>query len=350
MIQSGELDEAGRARAVNSIVRNASLQARLVEDLIDLSRIAAGRMRLAFERVDLNATIEAALDTVRPVAHAKDVRLVATLDDSLGAMTGAPDRLQQVVWNLLMNSVKFTPTGGRVEISSRRGAEAATIVVTDTGQGIPPEVLPRVFEAFHQEDSSTTRAQGGLGLGLALVHRLVELHGGTVVAESPGKGRGATFTVTLPLSTAQRKIHGQEGEASADGSHGRQRLEDTRILVVDDDSEFLELAAMILRREGADVRAVSSAARAHELVSSWLPNVLLTDLAMPDEDGFMLAGAMRTIFTQRRAPVSMIAVTAYGTPESRARAVLAGFDHYVTKPVDPHALAEAVAEVIRRNT
>ena len=212
MIQSGDLDEAGRARAVTTILRNASAQARLVDDLLDLSRIVAGRMRLDFERVNLNATIEAALETVRPAARAKDITLVAVLDDSLGTVEGAPDRLQQVVWNLLMNSVKFTPSGGRVEISSQRGAEAATIVVTDTGQGIAAEVLPHVFEPFRQEDSSITRAQSGLGLGLTLVRRLVELHGGTVVAESSGKGRGATFTVSLPLPPSRRKQEALESK------------------------------------------------------------------------------------------------------------------------------------------
>ena len=242
-----------------------------------------------------------------------------------------------------MNSVKFTPSGGRVKISSQRGAEAATIVVTDTGQGIAPEALPHVFEPFRQEDSSSTRAQGGLGLGLTLVRRLVELHGGTVVAESSGKGRGATFTVTLPLPASRQKVDTREVPRSTDGSGGRRTLAGARILVVDDDPEFLDLSAMVLRRAGADVRAVSSAARAYELVISWLPNVLLTDLAMPGEDGFMLASAMRTIFTQRRVPVSIIAVTAYGTQESRARAILAGFDLFLTKPVDPADLARGRA-------
>jgi signal transduction histidine kinase/CheY-like chemotaxis protein len=349
MLQSGELDEAGRARAVNTILRNASAQARLIEDLLDLSRIAAGKMRLDFERVDLNAIIEAALETVRPAARAKDITLVAALDHSLGAVEGAPDRLQQVVWNLLMNSVKFTPSGGRVEIASQRGAEAAAIVVTDSGQGIAAEALPHVFEPFRQEDSSSTRAQSGLGLGLTLVRRLVELHGGQVVGHSSGRGRGATFTVTLPLPASRRTLEAPEG-TSTDESSGRHMLEGARILVVDDDPEFLDLSAMILRRAGAEVRAVSSAIRAYELVESWLPNVLLTDLAMPGEDGFMLAGAVRTIFTQRRVQVPIIAVTAYGTPETRARAILAGFDLYLTKPVDPADLTGAVAEVIRRTT
>jgi len=314
MIQSGALDETGRARAINTILRNASAQARIVEDLLDLARISAGRMRLDFERVDLNATIEAALETVRPAAGAKDITLVAALDRSLGAVEGAPDRLQQVVWNLLMNSVKFTPAGGRVEISSLRAAGSVVITVRDTGRGIAAEVLPHVFELFRQEDSSSTRAQGGLGLGLTLVRRLVELHGGEVIAQSPGKDRGATFTVTLPVS--RQKVPTEAGDA-------RQMPDGTRVLVVDDDPEFLDLTAMVLRRAGAEVRAVSSAAQAYELVNSWLPDVVLADLAMPDEDGFMLGRAMRAIFSKRRAHVAIIALTAYGTPENHARAIQA---------------------------
>jgi len=339
MLQSGQLDEAARARAINTILRNASAQARLVEDLLDLAWISTGRLRLDFDRVDLNATIEAALETVRPAAGAKDITLVAVLDRSLGTVEGAADRLQQVVWNLVMNSVKFTPAGGRVEISSQRTAGSVVITVSDTGRGISAEVLPHVFEPFRQEDSSSTRAQGGLGLGLTLVRRLVELHGGEVVAQSPGKGRGATFTVTLPMSRQKR-------EAAED----KQMPDGARVLMVDDDPEFLDLTAMVLSRAGAEVRAVSSAAKAYELVNSWLPNVVLADLAMPSEDGFMLCSAMRTIFSQRRAHVAIIAVTAYGTPDSRARATLAGFDLYLTKPVDPVDLAGAVAGVIRRQT
>ena len=348
MIQSGDLDEAGRARAVNAILRNASAQTRIVEDLLDLSRIAAGHMRLDFEWMDLNATIEAALETVRPAARAKDINLEAMLDGALGTMEGAPDRLQQVMWNLLMNSVKFTPSGGHVKISTQRRADSVAIVVTDTGQGIAAEVLPHVFEPFRQADSSSTRAHGGLGLGLTLVRRLVELHGGNVIAESSGKGQGATFTVTLPLPVSSEVETRTDPAGSKDGR--RRTLDGARVLVVDDDQDFLELSTMILRSAGAQVRSASSAARAHELVKTWMPNVLLTDLAMPGEDGFRLANAMRTIFSQERVPVSIIAVTAYGTPESRARAAVAGFDLYLTKPIDPVDLAGAVAGVIRKGT
>ena len=347
MMQSGELDEAARARAVDVILRNTSVQARLVEDLLDLSRIAAGKMQLTIERVDVNTVIDAAVETVRPAAQAKDVALLAELDPSLGAVEGASDRLQQVVWNLLMNSVKFTPSGGRVEVASHRSGDTAIIVVKDSGQGIAAEALPHVFEPFRQEDSSSTRGHGGLGLGLALVRRLVELHGGQVAAHSSGRNQGATFTVTLPLPASARTVVPPAG-VSAEGGDGRRKLEGARILVVDDDLEFLDLSAMTLRHAGAEVRAVSSAARAQELVESWLPDVLLTDLAMPGEDGFMLAGTMRALFRQRHARVSIIAVTAYATPESRSRAMQAGVDLYLTKPVDPMELAGTVAKAFRR--
>jgi PAS domain S-box-containing protein len=347
MLQTGELDEPTRVRAIHAILRSASAQTRLVEDLIDLSRIAAGRMRLDFDEVDLNATIEAALETVRPAAQAKGITLAAVLDDSIGWISGAPDRLQQVMWNLLMNAVKFTPSGGHVDLSSRRAGDAVVIVVKDSGRGISAEILPYIFEPFLQGDSSSTRSEGGLGLGLALVRRLVDLHGGEVVAESAGPGLGSTFTLTLPLPAAVPGLEAS-GPGPAPARRTRSVLEGTRVLVVDDDPEFLELSAMTLRRAGADVRAVASAARAHEVVQTWVPNVLLTDLAMPGEDGFALATTIRRILTEQETALSIIAVTAYGTPESRARAVFAGFDLYLTKPLDPFTLAGSVAEVIRR--
>jgi CheY-like chemotaxis protein/two-component sensor histidine kinase len=347
LLQSGDLDEAGRARAVNAIMRSASAQTHIVEDLLDLSRLAAGRMRLEFERMNLNATIEEALDTVRPAARAKDITLVAALDDSAGEVEGAPDRLKQVVWNLLMNSVKFTPRGGRVEIASRNRGDSVVVVVTDTGQGIAPDVLLHVFELFRQEDSSSTRAHGGLGLGLTLVRRLVEMHGGSVTAESAGKGQGAKFTITLPLARSPRPQK-QEAQLIPANRDGR-ALEGTRVLVVDDDPEFLDLSTVALRRAGAQVRTTSSASRVYDFIEHWSPDVVLTDLAMPGEDGFMLARAMRTIFSRQHVRVPIIAVTAYGTAEMRAQAAGAGFDLYLTKPIDPVALAGAIADIVRKN-
>jgi PAS domain S-box-containing protein len=345
MLQTSAMDEAGRARAVDAIVRNASAQSRLVEDLLDLSRLVTGRLRLEFEAVDLSAVIEAALETVRPAASAKAITLTPVLDRSLGATKGAPDRLQQVVLNLLTNAVKFTPPGGRVEVALRPADTGVDIVVKDTGEGIAPEILPHVFEPFRQEDSSSTRAHGGLGLGLSLVRQLVELHGGRVHAESPGKGQGSTFTVTLPRA-AVTEAAGPEGDAKTPVP--TDPLSGVGVLVVDDDPDFLDLSATMLRHAGADVRTASSAARAYELVNSWQPTLVLTDLAMPEEDGFTLLHVMRSMFAKRRLKAAIVAVTAYGTPENRERAILEGFDRYLTKPIDPIELADILANIARR--
>jgi PAS domain S-box-containing protein len=345
MLQTTTMDEEGRTRAVDAIVRNASAQSRLVEDLLDLSRLVTGRLRLEFEAVDLGAVVDAALETVRPAASAKDITLASVRDRSLGTTKGAPDRLQQVVLNLLTNAVKFTPPGGRVEVSVRPADTGVAIVVKDTGEGIAPDVLPHVFEPFRQEDSSSTRSHAGLGLGLTLVRQLVELHGGWVHAESPGKGQGSTFTVTLPRAAATETT-GPEGEAKTPVP--TQPLGGVGVLVVDDDPDFLDLSATLLRHAGADVRTASSAARAYELVSSWQPTVVLTDLAMPEEDGFALLHVMRSMFAKRRLKAAIVAVTAYGTPENRERAILEGFDRYLTKPIDPIELADVLASIARR--
>ncbi len=347
MMQTSALDETKRSRAVNAIVRSAAAQTRLVDDLLDFSRITMGRMRLDFEVVDLNSVVESAVEAVRPAATVKGITLVTAFDHSVGSMMGAADRLQQVVWNLVMNAVKFTPDGGRVEVSAGRVGDAVSIVVADTGKGIARDLLPHVFEPFRQEDSSAARAHGGLGLGLALVRQLVELHGGQVRAESPGKGMGATFTVTLPFARPRPKAEGQAGEVrEADGGERRATLQGVRVLVVDDDVENLELSAMILRNSGADVRTAASAFRAYEVIKEWWPTVVLTDLAMPEEDGFMLLSALRTAFAAHRLPI--VAVTAFGTPESRRRALQAGFDLYLTKPIDPELLTGAVADIAKR--
>jgi CheY-like chemotaxis protein len=346
MIQTAGADEALRARATNAILRSASAQARLVEDLLDFSRMISGRMRLDFEATDLNAVVEAALETVRPAASAKEITLVSALDSSLGTMMGAADRLQQVVWNLVMNAVKFTPQGGRVDVSVQGGNRTVSIVVKDTGQGMAPDILPYVFEPFRQADSSTTRAHGGLGLGLALVRQLVELHGGRVHAESAGEDRGSTFTVTLPFTMSRGKPPELSGEPGmVDQSGSRATLKGVRVLVVDDDPESLDVSAMVLRVAGAEVRTAAGPFGAYEVIAAWQPTVVLTDLAMPGEDGFMLFRAMRTTFAERGVTVPIVAFTAYGTTENRTLALQAGFDLYLTKPIDPRQLTNAVAEV-----
>ncbi|HXU90221.1 MAG TPA: ATP-binding protein [Methylomirabilota bacterium] len=343
MMQSSDMDDSGRLRAINAIIRNVSALGRLVEDLLDLSRVVTGRMRLDVRPVDFTTVIEAAMETVRPAANAKGVALGTTTHGSIRMIRGAPDRLQQVVWNLLMNAVKFTPRGGRVDVSLRRTNSMLEMQVSDTGEGIVPELLPHIFDAFRQGDGSSTRRHGGLGLGLTLVRQLVELHGGQVRAESQGKNRGATFTVTLPLASA----------ASGDGSLGssgdepaqRSRLHGVNVVVVDDDVEFLELATMALRRAGAEVRTASSAYGAYDLVRSWKPDVVLTDLAMPIEDGFMLLGTVRKVLSDR---VPVVAVTANVTPENQTRVGEAGFDLCLAKPIDPLELTAAIARLLQR--
>jgi PAS domain S-box-containing protein len=347
LMQSGEMDEEGRARALGAVLRNAALLGRLVDDLLDVSRIVTGRMRLEVEVVNVNAVIEAALDVVRPAARARDIDLIAALDPSLAPIVGAPDRLQQVMWNLVTNAVKFTPVGGRVQVSSRDAGGMVELVVTDTGEGIAPEALPYIFEPFRQEDSSSTRSHGGLGLGLAVVRHLVELHGGRVHAESPGKGQGSTFRVVLPRTAAAASAGRPPGEQRTTGAHTRRPLDGVRALVVDDDADFLDVATLALRHAGADVRTAASAPRACDLVGTWHPDVILTDLAMPGEDGYMLLQALRTALIPPGATVPVIAVTAYGTPETRARATQAGFDRYLTKPIDPLQLTAVVAEITR---
>jgi PAS domain S-box-containing protein len=354
LLQTTEMDEATRTHAVGAIVRGAAAQAQLIEDLLDLSRIVTGRMRLDFGRLDLGVVIEAAVDTVRPAAAAKEIALTTALDVSVGPTVGAADRLQQVVWNLVSNAVKFTPRGGRVEVSLRRVNGSAEIVVTDTGEGIAPEVLPYVFDQFRQEDSSSTRAHGGLGLGLALVRHLVELHGGQVRAHSPGKGKGASFTATLPLvpvhGERERRpaARGEPAPAKSALGGGGDALRDLRVLVVDDDADALDVASMLLRDRGADVRSATSAFRAFDIVKTWEPEVLVSDLAIPGEDGFMLLRALRGAVGSGRSRLPAIAVTAYKTAENQKRALEAGFDLYLTKPVDPLQLTAAVAEVARR--
>jgi PAS domain S-box-containing protein len=332
-----------RRRAVDAIFRNARAQLQLVEDLIDMSRIITGNMRLDVGPVDLAAVIEAALDTVRPAAVAKEIRLEARLESPDVTISGAADRLQQVVWNLLINAVKFTPRGGRVEIELRRGDADVEIVVSDTGEGIAADLLPHVFERFRQGDSSSTRAHGGLGLGLALVRHLVDLHGGTVRAESPGPGRGATFTVALPLGDVQpaQALPAPPGQATLTSLAG------IRVLLVDDDADSLELARVILSSAGAEARAATSAAAARARLNGWLADVFLLDLEMPGEDGYTLLQHLRERDQFRGTPA--IALTAYGRGEDRRRALAAGFTLYLSKPVDPAELTRAVSNVARRS-
>src|SRR5262249_55705976 len=320
-----------RGRA--SSERNAGAQVRLVEALLDGSRIVSGKMRLDMRLVDLPAVVESAVEAVRPAASAKQIQVQTTLDPRVGPVLGDSDRLQQVVWNLLSNSVKFTPREGHVHVRLRRADSHAEIVVSDSGQGMAPEVVPHVFERFRQADSSTTRAHGGLGLGLALVKHLVDLHGGSVVAESAGPGQGATFTVRLPISRAagpksepdaQRRAPQTDATTTADRS-----LEDVRLLLVDDEVDTLELFAQILADTGAEIITAASAAEAMGQFEQRRPDVLICDIEMPGEAGYALVRRVRDLAAEDGGAVPALAVTAYGRAEDRQRLIAAGYDRYL---------------------
>jgi signal transduction histidine kinase/CheY-like chemotaxis protein len=353
MLQSGELrDEALVARATDAIVRNADVQIQLIDDLLDLSRITNGMMRLDIRPVDMAEVVRGALDAVRPAADARAIG-IETILDPVGPVAGDAARLQQVVWNLLINAVKFTPKGGQIQLHLRRLSAHVEIEVSDTGQGITPKMLPHVFERFRQADSSSTRTHGGLGLGLALVKHLVELHGGTVVAQSAGEGQGASFVVTLPVGIAEiRTPSGSRRPASAPSLEtlsGIVRLDGVRVLVADDDGEAVGLAAAILAGAGAQVRTCLTASEALELLRRWRPDVLVSDIEMPGEDGYSLIRRVRALPTSEGGQTPAIALSAYGRTQDRQRSVAAGYSMHVPKPVDPGELTAIIASVTGRS-
>jgi PAS domain S-box-containing protein len=349
LLQARRRDEAYVARTVEKMVRSAKAQAQLIDDLLDISRIVSGKLRLDPAPVDLPGVIRAALDTVRPAAEAKALAVHVELDLGPGDVIGDPNRLQQVVWNLLANAVKFTPPGGALAITAERDAHGALLTVTDTGQGIDPEFLPYVFDRFRQADGTTNRAHGGLGIGLAIVRHLVELHGGRVEAESRGEGQGATFRVRLPLAP-DVDPNEAAGPSRLDGRMDEPcppELAGLRVLVVDDQPELLEVIADMLTLCDADVRLCGSAREALEVVRSWQPEVLVSDIAMPAEDGYWLIEQVRALPPERGGAVPAAALTAYVRVEDRLRVLAAGFDLYVPKPVEPAELRGAVAKLAR---
>jgi PAS domain S-box-containing protein len=351
MLDAGRLDEAALRRATEAILRNAAAQVQLIEDLFDVSRVITGNMRLDVRPLQIAAVLEAALDSVRPAAAAKGVHLETVLDPHAGAMMGDPGRIQQVAWNLLMNAVKFTPRGGRVDVHLRRAPAQIELEVRDTGEGIAPEHLSRIFQRFGQADSSSTRRHSGLGIGLALVRHLVDLHGGTVSVRSAGPGRGATFTVILPVAAVPAPpAPAASGSVRPPGPDRVKpiSLRDLRLLVVDDDPDGLELAALVLINAGAEVRTASSPAAAMTVLEDWPADVLVTDLEMPGEDGAGLLRRARQMMTLRARRLPALALTAYGRSEDRVRALAAGFNLHLGKPVDPAELVLAVASLLGR--
>jgi PAS domain S-box-containing protein len=352
ILKSGEVDEATAARGLDAIVRNSNAQVQLIDDLLDVSRIVSGKMRLDVQKVDLDLVVKAALDSMSPAAAAKSIRLHTVLDPRAGPITGDPNRLQQVVWNLVSNAVKFTPRGGQIQIHLQRIDSRVELVVSDTGQGIGPELLPFLFERFRQGDSSTTRQHEGLGLGLALVKYLTELHGGTVSAYSLGAGKGATFTVKLPLTIVQAAPETEPGEHPTAARTVRAlagpRLDGLRILVVDDDEDSLDLASAILSGAGAVVTTSRSAAEALELVRHGRPDVLISDIEMPGEDGYALIRKVRGLDRSSGGATPAVALTAYGRVEDRLRTISAGYSMHVPKPVQPVELTTIVASLAGR--
>ncbi|MBE9198788.1 MULTISPECIES: PAS domain S-box protein [unclassified Nodularia (in: cyanobacteria)] len=344
LLQSRKFDEKKTVTALATIERNARLQAQLIEDLLDVSRILQGKLTLNVDQVDLEWTISVAMETVRLAAEAKSIQLKFLSDtDSTALVMGDPNRLQQVFWNLLSNAVKFTPPGGRVQICLESIDDNIQIQVMDTGKGIDPKFLSHVFDYFRQADSATTRKFGGLGLGLAIVRQLVELHGGRVFADSAGEGEGATFTVQLPASQTQLITADSHSEGEMDSSLGN--LEGIKILVVDDDLDSRDFICFVLEEEGAEVISVSSAIEALQTLPDSKADVLLSDIGMPEMDGYMLMRQVRTWTSEQGGKTPAIALTAYAGEYNQQQAMSAGFQMHVTKPAEPSQLVAAVARL-----
>jgi PAS domain S-box-containing protein len=355
MLRMGQLSEENAAKALDTIERNARAQAQLVDDLLDVSRIVTGKLRMDVQPADPNAFIDAAVEAVRPAADAKGVRVQKVIDTGAISIPGDPVRLQQVVWNLLSNAIKFTPRGGRVQIRSERVNSHLEIVVSDTGQGISPDFLPHVFDRFRQADQKTSRSHGGMGLGLAIVRHLVEMHGGTVRAMSEGEGHGSTFTVMLPISPVYRvdpsggRVHPAARDLlpPLDDECG-DNLDGLRILVVDDEADTRELLRQGLEYCGAKVKVVGSAAEALDVLMATVPDVLISDIGMPGVDGYDLIRQVRGLPPDRGGKVPAIALTAYTRTEDRLQSLRAGYDMHVPKPVELAELVAVAATVVRR--
>jgi CheY-like chemotaxis protein/two-component sensor histidine kinase len=357
MLRDSRLDAKTRETAIEIIERNARTQQQIVDDILDVSRIITGQLRFEPEPSDLSRVVEAAIDTVRHAATAKGIDLRTTFEPGVGPVMGDPRRLQQVVWNLLLNAVKFTPMGGEVSVRVEREGAHARVVVTDTGAGIAPEFLPYVFDRFRQGDQSTTRTHGGLGLGLAIVRNLVELHGGTVKAESAGEGFGATFIITLPLANARTSARSRRhkinlGQAAGEvAAHNTlPPLEGVRVLLVDDDPDTLNVLAVVLTEQSAEVQTASSVAEALEVFRWYAPDVVVSDLAMPGEDGFSLIGKLRELEVEDSRLTPALALTAHARVDDRVRALSVGFNMFVPKPVEPDELITAIAHLVETDS
>jgi signal transduction histidine kinase len=335
--------EQQRARALDTIDRIVTAQAQLVNDLLDVSRVAAGKLEVERAPVELAPLLRAVCDERLPDADAKNIALSCVVED-VGIVIGDAERLRQVFTNLIANAIKFTPNGGSVRVECLPDASREAVVkVRDTGVGIDPEFLPHVFDRFTQADTSSTRRHGGLGLGLAIARHLIEVHGGRIAAESPGPGRGATFIVSLPIGYAVDAAVARP----RDGQGAGVRLHGIRVLVVEDDADALEALRLVLEQSGAEVAAATSAADALDVFAAAPPDVLVSDISMPGEDGYALLARVRA---GARASTPAVALTGFASPEDRARAVAAGFQAHVAKPVDPAALISLVHKLAQRGS
>lgn len=353
MLRGGKLDEATASRAIETIDRNAKSQAQLVEDILDVSRVITGKLRLNMAPVDAAAIINAAIDSVQLAADSKDIEVEVTLDPTARHMLGDASRLQQVVWNLLSNAIKFTPSGGRVAVRLKRVGRAAQIQVIDSGSGIDADFLPHIFDRFRQADGTTTRRHGGLGLGLSIVRHLVELHGGTAQASSEGENQGTTFTISLPLPAATPRPRRRKAQPDRlwtkplgnTESELPASLADVSVLLVDDDADTLKFLSVLLADSGAKVQTAASSIEALEVLEWYRPDVLVSDLAMPQGDGYSLIAKIRSLESSEVGQLPAVALTSYVRVEDRTRALSAGFNMFVPKPIEPAELITAIANL-----
>ena len=349
LLRTGRIDDENAAQALAVIERNARSQQQIIEDLLDVSRIVSGKLRLNVRECELVSVVEAAVDAVRLAAEAKQIELRLSVNPVPHLVLGDPDRLQQVVWNILSNAVKFTPQGGRVDVRLAQENSHAQIRVSDTGPGIKPDFKPFIFERFRQGDSSTTRLHGGLGLGLAIVRHLVELHGGTVSVENDGASRGAVFTVNLPLvqraNVAAASLEFSESEEPVDCPP---LLNNVRVLLVDDDADTLVMLEKLVAQCGAEIVTASSAAEALSIIENSKVDVLVSDIGMPEEDGYALIQRVRALEEKRGGRLPAVALTAYAMTEDRLRALSSGFQSHVSKPIEPNELLMVLASLVDR--
>ncbi|HET6862254.1 MAG TPA: ATP-binding protein, partial [Pyrinomonadaceae bacterium] len=366
MIRSGEVEGATANRAIETIERNARSQARLIDDLLDVSRIITGNLRLDLHPLHIGPIVEAALDALRPTASAKGIELVTDIVPEDCLVRGDTNRLRQIIWNLLSNALKFTPRGGSVKIILERGQTSAQLTVSDTGEGISAEFLPFVFDRFRQAEGSISRKQGGLGLGLAVVRHLAELHGGNVSAASEGVGKGSTFTVDLPLAAERRdparaEERRLENERRKRLRQGLTRLDGIHVLLVEDDDDSRNLLTMMLKRQGAEVTAAISAAQAFRVLTQPTnsrdsvrglplkrPDIVISDIGMPEEDGYELLEKLRRLSESEGGLIPAIAVTGYATRKDRERALEAGYQVHMAKPIEQTELLLAIATLVRK--